>query len=208
MKAILGKKIGMTQVFDEAGNAVPVTVLQAGPCPVIQRKNVEKDGYQAVQLGFEAFTEKRAEKVATKPLRGHFKEHGQVTHRYLKEIRVDDVSKVGDQITVADFEGVKKVDVTGTSKGKGFQGTIKRHRFGGGPASHGSKNHRRPASNGSTDSGRTFKGKKRPGHMGDERVTAIGLRLVRIDSEQNLLLVMGSVPGPNGRLVTVKASAH
>jgi large subunit ribosomal protein L3 len=208
MRTILGKKLGMTQVFDESGNACPVTVLQAGPCCVVQRKTIEKDGYLAVQLGFEELPAKRAEKLATKAQQGHFKNAGKPFHRYLQEVRVKDLTEVADEVNVSIFSSVTKVDVVGISKGKGFQGTIKRHRFGGGPASHGSKNHRRPASNGSTDSGRTFKGKKRPGHMGDERVTAIGLRVVRVDQERNLILVQGSVPGPNGRLVTVVESSH
>jgi large subunit ribosomal protein L3 len=198
----------MTQVFDATGNACPVTVLQAGPCCVVQRKTVEKDGYLAIQLGFEELPAQRAEKLTTKAQRGHFKNANKPVHRYLQEVRVKDLTDVADEVNVSIFSSVSKVDVVGVSKGKGYQGTIKRHRFGGGPASHGSKNHRRPASNGSTDSGRTFKGKKRPGHMGDERVTAIGLRVVRVDQERNLILVQGSVPGPNGRLVTVKESSH
>lgn len=208
MRTILGKKLGMTQVFDQSGNATPVTVLQAGPCCVVQRKTMEKDGYMAVQLGFEEFSTARAEKLTNKPRSGHFKSHDKPVHRFLQEVRVKDLTEMPDEVNVSIFSSVTKVDVIGTSKGKGYQGTIKRHRFGGGPASHGSKNHRRPASNGSTDSGRTFKGKKRPGHMGDERVTAIGLRVVRVDQERNLLLVQGSVPGPNGRLVTVRESAR
>lgn len=216
MKAILGKKLGMTQIFDPAGNAVPVTVLQVGPCPVIQRKSDAKpkngknsDGYHAVQLGFEEIPGKRATKIVNKPRRGHFEKNGAAAvHRYLKEVRVEDSTKVPDVITASIFEGVNKVDVIGTSKGKGFQGTIKRHGFGGGPASHGSKVHRRPCSNGSTDAQRTFKGKKRPGQMGNARVTALGLALVRVDNERNIILVKGSVPGPNGRLVTVRASSH
>ena len=197
----------MTQIFDSVGNAIPVTVLEVGPCPVVQRKTVEKDGYQAVQIAFEEIGEKRAAKIVTKPRGGHFKKHGVPIHRFLQEVRVDDVSKVGDKVTVAIFEGVTKVDVIGVSKGKGFQGTMKRCRFNGGPASHGSKVHRRPASTGSTQVG-SFPGMGKPGQMGNERVTALGLTIVRVDAERNLLLVKGSVPGANGRFVAVRPSVR
>jgi len=207
MNSILGKKIGMTQIFDASGNAVPVTVLEVGPCPVVQRRTVEKDGYTAVQLAFEEVAEKRANKIISQPRRGHFKKHGVTSHRFLQEVRVDDVSKVGEKVTVSIFDGVTKVDVIGVSKGKGFQGTMKRHRFGGGPASHGSKVHRRPASTGSTQVG-SFPGMLKPGQMGNERVTALGLTVVRVDAERNLLLVRGSVPGANGRFVTVRQSVR
>lgn len=207
MKAILGKKIGMTQVFDPTGNAVPVTVLELGPCPVIQKKTQEKDGYTAVQLGFEEIAEGRAKKVINKPRRQHFGKLGKPVFRYLKEVRVDNPEAVGDQITVNIFDGVSKVDVIGTSKGKGFQGTMKRHNFGGGPRTHGSKVHRRPASTGTTQMG-SLPGMRKPGQMGNARVTALGLTVVRLDAERNLLLVKGSVPGPNGRLVTVRESGR
>lgn len=207
MQTILGKKIGMTQVFDKDGNAVPVTVLEVGPCPVLQRKTADGEGYEAVQLAFDPIEAKRAEKVANKPVKGHFKKHGLTVHRFVQEVRVPDVSKIGDSVTAAVFEGVNKVDVIGRSKGKGFQGTMKRHRFSGGPASHGSKVHRRPASTGSTTVG-SMPGMRKPGQMGNARVTALGLSVVRIDTERNLILVKGSVPGPNGRYVTVRKSAR
>lgn len=205
MKAILGKKVGMTQVFDPTGNAVPVTVLQVGPCPIIQRKTNDNDGYQAVQLGFEEISENRAKKIVNKPRRQHFAKHGKPTFRYVHEIRVDNLEGIGDEVTVNIFDGITKVDVTGTSKGKGFAGTMKRHNFSGGPATHGSKVHRRPASTGTTQIGSQPGGKK-PGQMGNAKVTALGLTVVRIDTERNLILVRGSVPGPNGRLVTVRES--
>jgi len=205
MKAIIGKKLGMTQVFDPTGNAVPVTILEVGPCPIIQRKNKEKDGYEAVQLGFEVIKAERAKKIATKPRRQHFGKLGKEVYRPLKEIRVDDSKAVADELGVSIFEGVAKVDVIGTSKGKDFQNTMKRHNFGGGPRTHGSKVHRRPASTGTTTMG-SLPGMKKPGQMGNERVTALGLAVVRVVSDKNLLLVRGSVPGPNGRLVTVRES--
>lgn len=207
MKAILGKKVGMTQVFDQVGNAVPVTVLEVGPCPVVQRKTQDNDGYQAVQLGYEEIGEARAKKIVTRPRRQHFAKHGQPSFRYLSEVRVDNLEAIGDKVTVEIFNDVPKVDVIGTSKGKGFQGTMKRHNFGGGPRTHGSKVHRRPASTGSTQMG-SLTGMRKPGQMGNKRVTAIGLTVVRIDAEKNLLLVRGSVPGPNGRLITVRESSH
>ncbi len=207
MKAILGKKVGMTQVFDETGNAVPVTVLQVGPCPVIQKKTQANDGYEAIQLGFEEIAEARAKKVLNQPRRGHFAKQGKPAFRYLKEVRVDNASTVGDQLTVELFQGIAKVDVIGTSKGKGFQNTMKRHNFGGGPRTHGSKVHRRPASTGTTTMG-SLPGMRKPGQMGNARVTALGLTVVRLDAERNLLLVKGSVPGPNGRLVTVRESGR
>ena len=206
MQTLIGKKIGMTRVYDDAGKQVPVTVVQVGPCTVVQRKTKERDGYLAVQVGFEELAEKRAKKILNKPEQGHFAKHGTAAFRHIEEFRVSDLESVGAVITADIFEAGQLVDVIGTSKGKGFQSTMKRHNFSGGPASHGSKVHRRPCSNGSTDSGRTFKGKKRPGQMGNTRVTAIGLRVIRVDAENNLLLVCGSVPGCNGRLVTVRRS--
>ncbi|MBN9416152.1 MAG: 50S ribosomal protein L3 [Candidatus Eremiobacteraeota bacterium] len=207
MKAILGKKVGMTQIFDPTGNAVPVTVLEVGPCPVIQRKTDEKDGYKAVQLGYEEIGEARAKKVVSGPRRGQFKKYGKPVFRYLQEVRVDNLEAFGDEVTVNIFDGIAKVDVIGTSKGKGFQGTMKRHNFGGGPRSHGSKVHRRPASTGTTQMG-SLPGMRKPGQMGNARVTALGLTVVRVDAERNLLLVKGSVPGPNGRLITVRESGR
>ncbi len=212
MKAILGRKIGMTQVFDENGLIVPVTVVEAGPCIVVRRRTTDKDGYEAVQVGFGQIREK----LLNKPERGQFRpKKGDANMpnlpnlRHLKEFRVEASNplKRGDEIRVEMFEAGDKVDVTATSKGKGFQGTMKRHRFGGGPRSHGSMTHRQPCSSGSTDAARTFVGLKKPGHMGDVTVTQSGLRVVRIDAEKNLILIRGAIPGPNNRLVTVKAAA-
>lgn len=203
MKTILGKKLGMTQIFDDEGNCVGVTVIQAGPCPVVQRKTLDKDGYSAVQLGFGDVREK----LVTKPRRGHFKAHDKGAVRYLREVRVDDPSAVGDEVLVSIFEAGQKVDISGISKGKGYAGVMKRHNFGGGKASHGvSKVHRTPCSTGSVDAARTFKGIKKPGQMGNVKQTSLGLKVVQVDVERNLLLVRGSVPGPNGRLVTIRES--
>jgi large subunit ribosomal protein L3 len=165
------------------------------------------DGYKAVQLGFEEIGEARAKKVVNNPRRGQFKKYGKPVFRYVKEVRVDNVEAFGDEVTVNIFDGIAKVDVIGTSKGKGFQGTMKRHNFGGGPRSHGSKVHRRPASTGTTQMG-SLPGMRKPGQMGNARVTALGLTVVRLDAERNLLLVKGSVPGPNGRLITVRESGR
>ena len=203
MHAILGKKIGMTQIFDDQGGAVPVTVVQAGPCPVVQRKTVDKDGYNAVQLGFGDVREK----LVNKPKQGHFKKHGSANCRHLKEFRVEDPASVADTVKVDIFEPGQKVDVSGTSKGKGFAGVIKRHGFGGGPASHGcSKIHRMPNSVGSVDAARVFKGRKLPGQMGNKKITTLGLSVVRVDAEKNLILIRGSIPGANGNLVTIRHS--
>ena len=204
MQTILGRKLGMTQIFDELGNVVPVTVVQAGPCPVIQKKSVETDGYNAVQLGFDEVKEK----ALNKPRLGHLKKHGaSAVVRKIHEVRVDDVSAVGDVIKVDAFEVGQLVDVQGTSKGKGTAGVMKRYNFGGGRASHGaSLIHRMPASNGPVDPARTFKGKKRAGQMGNKTVTTQGLTVAAIDTERNLLLIRGAVPGARGGLVVVKKS--
>jgi large subunit ribosomal protein L3 len=202
VQAILGKKIGMTQIFDETGQAIPVSVIEAGPCVVTQVKTPEKDGYVAVQVGFEEISPKRV----NKPMKGHFKKANVPPMRYLREVPVDDIStlSVGTTIHVADvFKPGDKVKVTGTSKGRGFQGVVKRHHFHGGPQSHGSMIHRKPQSSGATDAARTFKGVKKPGHMGAERVTQKGLTVVRVDAERNLLLVRGAVPGANGGLLII-----
>lgn len=202
VQAILGKKIGMTQIFDETGQAIPVSVIEAGPCVVTQVKTPEKDGYVAVQVGFEEISPKRV----NKPMKGHFKKANVPPMRYLREVPVDDVGalSVGTMIHVADvFKPGDKVKVTGTSKGRGFQGVVKRHHFHGGPQSHGSMIHRKPQSSGATDAARTFKGVKKPGHMGAERVTQKGLTVVRVDAERNLLLVRGAVPGANGGLLII-----
>ncbi|MER3473584.1 MAG: 50S ribosomal protein L3 [Armatimonadota bacterium] len=202
VQAILGRKIGMTQIFDETGQAIPVSVIQAGPCVVTQIKTPEKDGYVAVQVGFGEVSPKRV----NKPLKGHFKKANVPPLRYLREVPVDDLSgiEVGKEIRVAEvFKAGDKVKVTGTSKGRGFQGVVKRHHFHGGPQSHGSMVHRKPQSSGATDAARTFKGVKKPGHMGAERVTQKGLTVVHVDAERNLLLVRGAVPGANGGLLYI-----
>ena len=203
VNTILGRKLGMTQVWDEDDNVVPVTVILAGPCTVSQVKTKETDGYEAVQIGFGDI---KAKKV-NKPMTGHFEKAGVEPMRYLREVRVEDASqyKTGDKVTVADFADVTAVDVTGTSKGKGFQGTIKRWNFSRGPMTHGSRNQRKPGSIGQCAyPARVRKGLHMAGHMGDERVTVKNLKLVRVDEEQNLLLVKGAVPGSNGSLVLVR----
>ena len=204
MRAILGKKVGMTQVYDEKGVIVPVTVIEAGPCVVVQKRTKENDGYEAIQVGFGEIRDK----LVNKPRAGHFKKHGVANKRYLREFRLDDSAsyEVGQEIKVDVFQAGDKVDVTGTSKGKGFQGGMKRHNFGGGGNSHGSMSHRVPASSGATDAARVFPGTRKPGHMGDVRVTTQGLTVVRVDLERNVLLVKGSVPGPNQGLVTIRTS--
>ncbi len=204
MKAILGKKIGMTQIYDEQGRIVPVTVIEAGPCVVVQKRTRATDGYEAIQVGYGNVRPK----LVNKPRAGHFKKFGVPNRRHLREFRLQDASQyeVGHEIKVDIFEAGQKVDIVGTSKGKGFQGGMKRHNFGGGPSSHGSMSHRVPASSGSTDAARVFPGTLKPGHMGHARVTTQGLTVVRIDAERNLILVKGSVPGPNQGLVTVRTS--
>lgn len=203
MQAILGRKVGMTQIFNENGDVVPVTVIEAGPCPVVQRKSVEKDGYSAVQLGFDEVKEK----ALNSPRRGHLAKHGAPVLRRLKEVRVEDSAAIGDEIRVEVFEAGQKVDVSGVSKGKGFAGVMKRYNFGGAPASHGiSKIHRMPNSAGSVDAARVFKGKKGPGQMGNKKVTSLGLEVAKVDPEKNLLLIRGAVPGPNGGIVFVRKS--
>lgn len=202
VSTILGRKIGMTQVWDDDDNVVPVTVIQAGPCTVSQVKTKETDGYDAVQIGFGDI---KAKKV-NKPMAGHFAKAGVEPMRFLREVRVEDASeyKPGDQVTVADFAEVKAVDVTGTSKGKGFQGTIKRWNFSRGPMTHGSRNQRKPGSIGQCAyPARVRKGLHMAGHMGDERVTVKNLKLVRVDADQDLLLVKGAVPGGKNALVQV-----
>ncbi len=202
VQAILGKKIGMTQIFDESGRAIPVSVIEAGPCVVTQIKTPETDGYMAVQMGFGDVQPKRL----PKPLKGHFEKAGVEARRYLREVRVDDVQGIntGSEIGVSDvFKAGDKVKVTGTSKGRGFAGVVRRYHFHGGPMSHGSMVHRKPQSNGATDGARTFKGVRKPGHMGDETVTQSGVTVVKVDAERNLLLVRGGVPGANGCLLYI-----
>jgi len=203
VKGLIGKKLGMTSIYDEAGVAVPVTVIEAGPCVVVQQKTNEKEGYSAVQLGYEDQKEQRM----SKPALGHLKKAGASAKRILREIRMDGSSEVavGDEITAGVFEGVTYVDVTATGKGRGFQGVVKRYGFGGGRASHGGGWTRRPGSIGMCEHpGRVFKGKKMPGQMGDKRVTTQNLRIVQIRAEENLILIKGSIPGATGGIVVIK----
>ena len=207
MCVILGKKIGMSQIYED-NSLIPVTVVEAGPCIVVQRKVKEKDGYNAVQLGFEEVKETRV----NKPKLGHFRKAKVSPRRYLKEFRVEDIGglKVGDMIKVGVFKEGDLVDVAGVSKGKGFAGVVKRYGFKGGPASHGAKQwHRRPGSIGaSSDPSRVFKGKKMPGRMGSEKVTARNLKLVKIDEKLNLFLIKGSLPGRKGGFVAIKGTEN
>ncbi len=205
MKSIIGKKIGMTQIFVESGLVVPVTVIEAGPMSVLQKKTVETDGYNAIQIGFE---DKKAHRV-NKPMKGHFDKAGVSYKRYVKELLVDnaDEYEIGQELTVEAFEAGDKIDITGVSKGKGTQGTIKRHNYSRGPESHGSKYHRGGgARSAAAYPGRVFPGRKGMGRMGNERVTVQNLEVVRIDTERNLLLIKGAVPGPKGGLVQIKKS--
>ncbi len=203
---MIGRKLGMTQVFEENGRVRPVTVLQAGPCVVIQRKSTERDGYRAVQLGL---VDAKAAKRAKQPMRGHHAKAGVPPTRALREFEIaeSDEVKPGDTVLVDIFNGVGQVDVVGTSKGQGFQGVIKRHGFRGGRATHGSMFHRAPGSIGSSAfPSRVMRGMRAAGHAGNARVTAKNLRVVRIDVEKNLLLVEGSVPGANGSLLLIRRS--
>jgi len=203
MKGLIGKKLGMTSVYDESGAAVPVTVIEAGPCVVVQRRENDKDGYTAVQLGFEDQKEQRM----NKPDLGQFKKAGVDAKRVLKEFRVDDSAEVavGDVVNASAFEEVNYVDIVATGKGRGFQGVVKRYGFGGGRASHGGGWTRRPGSIGMCEfPGRVFKGKKMPGQMGDKRVTTQNLKIIQVRPEENLILVKGSVPGANGGIVVIK----
>ena len=203
-KAILATKVGMTQIFNEEdGVLTPVTVLQAGPCVVTQVKTEENDGYKAVQVGF---VDKR-EKLVTKPVKGHFDKAGVAYKRYVREFRLENAEEysVKDEIKADIFAAGDKLDATAISKGKGFQGAIKRHGQSRGPMTHGSKFHRHAGSNGAaSDPSKVFKGKKMPGQMGNKKITVQNLEIVRVDAENNLLLVKGSVPGPKKCLVTIK----
>lgn len=200
-KAILAKKVGMTQIFNEAGELVPVTVLQAGPCVVTQVKTTENDGYEAVQVGFEDIREK----MVNKPVKGMFDKAGVSYKRYVREFKLEGEYSVKDEIKVDVFEAGDKIDATAIAKGKGFQGAIKRHGQSRGPMAHGSKYHRHAGSNGAcSDPSKVFKGKHMPGHMGSKKITVQNLVVVRVDAENNLLLVKGSVPGPKKSLVTIK----
>ena len=204
-KGIIGRKIGMTQIFDEKGNVIPVTVIEAGPCVVAQVKTVETDGYNAVQLGFGDVKDKHI----NKPEAGHFAKAKLANKKHLREFRLDSIEgiKVGDEVKADVFEAGEKIDVQGTSKGKGFQGVIKRHGQHRGPMGHGSMYHRRPGSMGSTSTpGRVFKGKKLPGHMGRNTVTIQNLDVVKVDMDKNVILVKGSVPGAKGSILKVKSA--
>ncbi len=207
IEGLIGKKIGMTQIFEENGIVRPVTVLEAGPCVVVQRKTAEQDGYAAVQIGL---VDAKAAKRANRPLRGHHKKADVPPTRVLREFKVeaDAELKPGDAVLVSIFEGVAKVDVIGTSKGKGFQGVIKRHGFSGGKATHGSMHHRGPGSIGQAAyPAKVLRGMRGPGRMGNARVTAKNLTVLRIYAEKNLLLVEGSVPGAPGSTLLIRKSA-
>ena len=204
-KAILAKKIGMTQIFDENGALVPVTVLEAGPCAVVQVKTTENDGYNAIQVGFGDIREK----LVNKPLKGHFAKAGVEAKRFLKELRLENEAdyKVGQELKADVFAAGDKVDAVGTTKGKGFQGAIKRFGLSRGPMKHGSKYHRHAGSNGpATSPGRVFPGKHMPGQMGNVRATVQNLEVVRVDAAKNLILIKGAVPGPKKSLVMIKDS--
>ncbi|OGD16796.1 MAG: 50S ribosomal protein L3 [Candidatus Aminicenantes bacterium RBG_16_63_14] len=204
VEGLIGKKIGMSQQFDDAGNVVPVTILKAGPCTVIQKKTIEKDGYIAVQLGF---VEERAVRKPRKPQVGHFKKAGVPVLKKLQEVGCSDPAAVkeGDQVLVDIFEVGETIHVVGTSKGKGFAGVVKRHHFRGGGASHGSMFHRAPGSIGASSyPSRVVKGMRMGGHMGDDRVTVRKLKVVATDKDNNLLLVKGAVPGAKGGYVLIK----
>lgn len=199
---ILGKKLGMTQIFDEAGNAIPVTVVQAGPCVVTQVKTKDTDGYTAVQLGFDEVTEKKL----NKPELGHLAKSSSAPLRHLKEYRIDaaDAFELGQTVTASTFTEGQLVDVTGKSMGRGFAGYQKRHNFRRGPMAHGSKNHRAPGSTGAgTTPGRVYPGKRMAGQMGNERVTICKLEVVRVDGDRNLLLIKGAIPGKPGGLLSI-----
>ena len=201
MKAILGKKVGMTQIFTEEGNVVPVTVVEAGPCVVGAKKTIESDGYNAIQVGFGAVKENRV----NKPEAGHFKKAGVEMKKVLREFRTDDVEsyEIGQEIKADVFENGDIIDVTGTSKGKGYAGAIKRYGQHRGPMAHGSKYHRGHGSMG-TRVAKVYKGHHMPGHLGNVRKTIQNLRIVGVDAERNMLLIRGSIPGANGQVVTVK----
>ncbi len=203
MKNILGRKVGMTSVFTDDGRYVPVTVIQAGPCTVVERRTKDKHGYEAVALAFGDVKKSRVSRA----LAGHYKKNDAEPRRWIREFR-DDIDGVepGATVTVAQFEPGDRVDVVGVSKGHGFSGGIKRHNFSGGGASHGSMIHRQPASNGDTNAGRTVKGSRRPGHFGVDRTTHQNLEVVRADAERNLLLLRGPVPGSENALIVVRKS--
>ncbi|RBP67400.1 large subunit ribosomal protein L3 [Alkalibaculum bacchi] len=204
-KAIIGKKVGMTQIFDAEGQMVPVTVVEVGPCKVVQIKNQEVDGYNALQIGYKQVKESKV----TKPIKGHFDKVNVDYMKVLREFKLEDTSayEIGQELKADVFEAGDKIDITGTSKGKGFAGVIKRHGQSRGPMKHGSKYHRSPGSmGGSSSPSRVRKGKKLPGQMGNVKVTVQNLEVVRVDADRNLLLVKGAVPGIRGSVVTIKDS--
>ena len=204
-KAIIGKKIGMTQIFNANGTVIPVTVIEAGPCVIAQVKTSGNDGYEAVQLGFGEIKESKI----NKPEKGHFSKANVTPKKHLREFRLDSIEgiKVGDEVKADIFAEGEKIDVQGTSKGKGFQGVIKRHGQHRGPMGHGSMYHRRPGSMGPTSTpGRVFKGKKLPGHMGRVTVTIQNLEIVKVDMDKNVILVKGSVPGAKGTILKIKSA--
>lgn len=206
-KAIIGKKIGMTQVFTPQGHLVPVTVIEAGPCTVVQKKTIEKDGYEAIQVGFDTLSENRAKKLLNKPEAGHFKKAGAAPCRTLRELRLEDAATydVGQELKADVFAPGEKIDVVGTSKGHGFTGAIYRWNQHTGPMAHGSKYHRGVGSmSANTHPAHVFKNKKMSGHYGVERVTIQNLEIVQVDAERNLLLIKGAVPGPNGSVLLVR----
>ena len=206
-KAIVGKKIGMTQIFTDDGRLVPVTVVEAGPCKVVQKKTTESDGYDAVQVGFDTLAENRAKKLVNQPLTGHFKKAGVAPTRYLRELRLDNVAglEVGNELTVSQFENGDKIDVSGISKGHGYTGAIQRWNQHTGPMAHGSKYHRGVGSlSANSDPSRVFKNKKMAGQYGGERVTIQNLEIVKVDAERNLIMIKGAIPGANGSLVMVR----
>ncbi len=199
---ILGEKVGMTRTFSKNGDSIPVTVILAGPCQIIQKKNIEKDGYNAVQLGFKEVNEKKI----SKPITGHLKKYKVKSLKHIREFKVDDPGKYssGTEVKVDIFKEGDKVDIIGISKGKGFAGAIKRHNFSGGPKTHGQKEYfRSVGSIGATDPARVFKGQKLPGHMGTDRVTIKNIEVVKVDLERNLILVKGSVPGAKGAMLVI-----
>ena len=204
MKSILGKKIGMTQIFAEDGRIIPVTAIEAGPCVVVQKKTEQTDGYNAIQVGFDTLKEKNI----NKPLKGHLSKAGVKSAKYIKEFKVANVDEfqLGQEIKADVFEAGEFVDVTGTSKGKGFAGGIKRHGFHRGPMKHGSKYHRRSGSLGAKGPARVFKGRKMPGRLGGDQVAVQNLQIVRVDTDKNLILVKGAIPGPKRGLVVIKKS--
>ncbi len=207
-KGIIGRKLGMTQVFDESAKAIPVTAIEAGPCKIAQVRTPERDGYSAIQLAFDEVKETKL----NKPRLGHLQKAGVGPHRHLVELRIADVSgfQVGQVLKADLFEAGERADVVGTSKGKGFSGVMKRHGFHGAPASHGTeRKHRTPGSIGAgTTPHHVFKGQKMAGRMGHDRVTVLNLEVVRVDAERNLILVRGAVPGPNGGLVVVRSAVR